>query len=850
MPLLLLSLSFATLHLIRLLLVLRAKTRHPVDVPFEQSFADQYIMLETPTKPNTSHRPTLRITQPAVSSSSHDDTIQGGLCTPIRPIRDPYVTPSQRTSPLATPLSVAHGSGQAPPPGTFSTPLATPFIRRLNGMELQWRLRDAYRMLREKEDNLVLAAEIGQNLLQANEQLKVAYEKVLVEQQELLEKFQASQRNDGNGASGLPPSSESEGQTHAESATDVASPKRASKERLALLNDLVGELEQANADLHIKLDETEHILKEKTRTYHREVTSLQQEIRGIHQVVEKLEKVNAQLEDDKQRVVRDKSELAKTLQQLSRRGAETEALQHRIDELERSLAIVSTGKAGAEKALLGAHQELHELQVRCLEYQDQLAQRDTEIIRLTEQSQLSDELQNSLQEAQETIQILNARLEELQSNGPGMESPSSTAPREVKTLLNEVEDRRQELQSQHELLRKRHKGLVKAHSMTVHQQERMRHHITRLTQMTNQPSQEDRLRRLEQILGQTQSENQRLQRRIDWLERMRSEQRLLDYYGDNDGDPFQEETLDDSPEGMDFSSTTGEPLRNGTLPAPGQDMISCLHVRLDQLLGENDQLREELRTSQMLKMSESEKLYQVETSLQEREQEIHALRARITRFRFEMDELENKLRTRQLTQGNDNETVTSPSKPCGATSAMAQLCKQLSQNTREPKPRPTSGTYPYSNTISPQDGHPALLTQGVSSTSPVSAGIQTTSDPHSLVRSNSPKHVILGTSIDKNSAVIQSGITPSASSAIVDMAPDDLFEITSPTTSQSDLQLPHLKLEQLTLLDQGLPLTSSPSPRSHASPVSSHHQFSTLPRAPKQTFVSKSAGNPNDCKQQ
>ncbi|KAJ1974134.1 hypothetical protein H4R34_004829, partial [Dimargaris verticillata] len=637
-------------------------------------------MLQTPTKNLAG--PTEPLASPELSRGTLS---QSPTQRPCQTQHETSVVTPRRTTPVDWPHTP---SGAGPPPGTFTSPIATPFIQRLNGMELQWRLRDAYRMLREKDDHLALAAELGQNLLAANEQLKSAYDLLVEEQSRLLQAQQAH-----------PPPTVDYGPPVPEPV--ATSPSRATKEKLGLLNDFVGELEQANADLHIKLDEANQALKEKSRQSHKEVNQLQRDLQELHQTVETLTKQNATLNVDKQRLVRDKTDMSKSLKAMTSKGAETEALQGRIDALEHSLATALQGKAELDHRHQSTMHELEELRGRCLEYQAQITEYDEERAHQTNQLNRAHELEQALDEAQEMVQILSGQLEEIQAK---QDECGITGATEVKTLLTEVDDQRRDLQSKHDVLHQRHHGLVKAHSFTVRQQERMRHHIARLTQLTHQPSQEDRLRRLEQILGQTQSENQQLQRKLDWLERSQGENAMvLDCYEDEDNESDQGD-FDDQMGSYDLDEMADDPESRSQLEPRARrrqsrqhhglvrtvtqtnEMLHTLRARLDQLTLENDQLRQELRTSQMLRMSESEKLVQMESTLQERDTEIQAIRSRFTQLKFEYDEVKTKLQAASALANPLESASDEPMPPKAPMEALKQQLNRASRRSMPPAP--------------------------------------------------------------------------------------------------------------------------------------------------------------------
>ncbi|KAJ1987480.1 hypothetical protein H4R33_002846 [Dimargaris cristalligena] len=472
-------------------------------------------MLQTPTKttgaaPTDPLSSTTPLTRPVLPTSTG---------TPFR-----STTPARR-------LTVTPGRGSpfraGPPPGTFNSPIATPFIQRLNGLELQWRLRDAYRLLRKKDENIVLAAEIGQNLLRSNEEIKASYEKVLKDHGALLQEFDEVTQREVDVRRLLGTSN-----------PDPPTPKhisptgsqRAGRERIGLLQDLISDLERSNASLQERLEDAETKLKDKTRSHHRERTDLQQQLRTAASEVDRLTNLNANLDDSKQRLIREKTELAKSLKQLSQQGADVQSLQTRTDELQQGLSTALATKADLTRHISEQHRTLAELEQRCLEYQEQLADAQQEQSRYLDELRDAEETRRAYAEAQETIHALTTQVEELQNRESTTNASSGETPgnptADTQSLLGEMEDKCRSLQTKHELLTQRHTGLVKAHFLAVHQKKRMKHHLDRLTTMAaEQPAHEAQLKQLEQLLNHTREENQELQRKVEWLENLRAEER-------------------------------------------------------------------------------------------------------------------------------------------------------------------------------------------------------------------------------------------------------------------------------------------------------------------------------------
>ncbi|KAL1922469.1 uncharacterized protein VTP21DRAFT_10008 [Calcarisporiella thermophila] len=466
------------------------------------------------------------------------------------------------------------------------SPTSTPFINRLNDAEVRRCLRDAYRMIKEKDRDLILAAEIGQSLLEKNDALAMECERL--HRQFAAHAQQQSQH---------PP------EPAAEESSDTST-KRCEDERHDVLAALADDLERANADLRKELEQANRRADEASKQGERRIKKLAGEFDQIKAQLDKQFRINEELEEQKQRLAREKAALVRERAEMAKGEVEGEKLQSRVYELEELIETLTVGRTEAEERMESLSEEVAILQEKCVEYQEQLE--DLEHLKDTceQQSVQIAELNASLEESRETIHALNARLSMLE---PESENGSNN---DGVTLFSEVEDRRVELENKNKHLSQAHAGLLKAHSLSVHQQERMRNHISRLTQLASSKSNEARLRRLEQALGQTQSENQLLQAKLTQMQR--SAASSVEYI-----------KLDD-PESKD-------------------DLIESLQMRVEQLAADGTRLRKELQTAHMLKLGEAEKVREAQAALHSREIEIEQLKAANAQIRFELDEMHLKV---------------------------------------------------------------------------------------------------------------------------------------------------------------------------------------------------------------
>lgn len=480
---------------------------------------------------------------------------------------------------------------------------STPSVDRLNTTELQFALKDAWRSLREKERDCALAAEIGSKLLEANEQLKAEYERVLFEYEQAVARLPA-QGSDGSSPDALPSPPASQ-QAHGKSRPH-AHGEDLTVNHMFELEKINQELQQkydalsyANSDLERAAALHEKKLEDQAATHKREMATALNAIR--------------ELERDKAQMAREKAEIAKHVKDGKKMAGDEAAYVARIDELENLVADLTVRAEEAETKLNPALQEVEMWSSRCRDLEERFDGIENLQDDLAMQQLRVEELESKLADEREIVASLKAFI-----NGDKSVIPSNLAAIDVydddenaHSLFSEVEDKRLALESRHSQLAAKHKGLMKVHHQNVHQQERLRNHINRLTQLTQSRTDEERLQRLEQALGEKDSENRALFARIAALER-----------GGAVADPGIGTAGSGSSVSGSIDSTTVETLR----------------LRLSTLESECEYLRGELRTLKMLRVGEIEKLRKTERALGEKEEEIERLRNEAAKWKWEAEE--------------------------------------------------------------------------------------------------------------------------------------------------------------------------------------------------------------------
>ncbi|KAI8824897.1 uncharacterized protein EV422DRAFT_516693 [Fimicolochytrium jonesii] len=491
---------------------------------------------------------------------------------------------------------------------------------------LRQQLEEALRQLRErdehieqKDNDLVMAAELGSSLLEDNERLKADCTRLAAE----LEELAAAQR--GMSLNHHPPPTPSQHfvrHPHQQSGNFTPSPtgvaildaKRRAEEAESSAISRIGELEATISELQAQLErlrqdvrhsqEAERAAERKAALAETELAVATRELNGA------LTKCQ-EIDEDRRKVLKEKTEIMKKLKEAADREKDLEELaelRHHNRALEDAVVQITQARAEMESEVAAATHETDALARKCEELEAMIEDYRTDSERHLARN---DELVWELESERDRLSKLEARLAILEPKKEGGVEDEGD-----RTLFSEVEDRRQALEDRHVNLTQKHAGLVKAHSMTVHQQERMRNHISRLTQLTNAREGELRISLLEEALGQAESEKQELQVKIALLEKSRSDYAGLDNRGGMIG-------ARNAPQGTQVDN---------------EIELECLRLRVGQLAAEQEETTRELRTLRLLKSYETEKLRSAEALLREREEELVRLKSSNSQIKFDLDE--------------------------------------------------------------------------------------------------------------------------------------------------------------------------------------------------------------------
>ncbi|TPX55142.1 hypothetical protein PhCBS80983_g05569 [Powellomyces hirtus] len=547
-------------------------------------------------------------------------------------------------------------------PAPYRTAYASPAPDATN-QELRQCLREALRSLREKDESLekkdsdlVMAAELGSSLLEDNERLKSECARLLAEYQSTAAAAVAAaggQTHDHHedhtqplrGSTSISFSSPT--QTTNSLLFSSADAKRRVEAVEATAAARTADLEATIIELQTQLDRVRQDVRsaqEADRGNERRALRLEGELEVATRDLDSALSRCQELDEEKKKLAKEKGDLARKVKESGDRDKELEELSELRDHtraLEDAVVQLTHARAEMEAELSCAVQDREITIQRCEELEAM-----TEDIRGESERQIArnDELLWDLESARDMIGKLEARLAVLEPKPDGANDVGD------RTLFSEVEDRRQELETRHVSLSQKHAGLMKAHSMTIHQQERMRNHISRLTQLTNAREGELRVRLLEEALGQSESERQELQHKITLLEK-------------DLGTDFQ-------PIGNVGGSGR---VQSGGSQADYEVELECLRLRVAQLTTEHDESKRELRTLRMLKSFETEKLRSVEALLREREEELQRLKAVNAQIRFDLEEAKARAkqqRERQRLHDDPNTSITAEELPIPVTKSV------------------------------------------------------------------------------------------------------------------------------------------------------------------------------------
>ena len=459
--------------------------------------------------------------------------------------------------------------------------------------------------LLEKERDLEMAADFGQSLLLEKEALENEIATLKSTSQECAKCFIKDKRIKEQ------ESSHSDLVFEYENVRTSLLSEEAHKKALAVANK---ELQQSLAKQKCEFDVSE-----------RERSKLKSELEALHA---------------KNLVIQQDLEYLK-VQQVSNKRVTVQ--EDRVKELEKEILYKTEENISMKATLVERNEECEIMKARFDEMEQMLETYQSYKETCEELENKVDELEHSIDVAQETNNKLKARIAILQP----VDDIVSTPDTGCKTLLTELEDQRVELQSQNVELIEKHAGLEISHHKALHQQQRMKNHIARLSQLSSAEESQEKMIKLEQALAQAESEKSELEERLDKL------QRQGHFVLPPDFDEDSEFTSDDK--------------------------SRILEYQVQSLMDEIESLRKSNKMIRLVKTAETSKLHEALTSLNEKGIELDRIKRENSRLRFEIDDLLLKFDANEQTINHSKENKI----PVDENIAMKSLNKPVQQ---VPKP--------------------------------------------------------------------------------------------------------------------------------------------------------------------
>ncbi|KAJ1345097.1 hypothetical protein BSLG_000612 [Batrachochytrium salamandrivorans] len=500
-------------------------------------------------------------------------------------------------------------------------------------LELQRQLQEATSALEERDRDLHLSAEIGQSLLLSNQQLKQDYEQLLCSSRPdyTTEVAALPPSQDGIHRLGSPLLPPTAGSVAAGSTFHTLSSVHSSALQLH-------SLESAHADLQARYESTLVDLQDSNDSGRQARASLKRLEIAHDALVSSVQTLSEDLEaaqQDKKRLAAERTEAHRQIQHL-------EATLSSYSDRDRGRATADhhahLAMALEANAELTAERDHHaacgvDLQLQCNELHAMLEAERTYRDEAQMQEERAETLLIQLEASRDHVQFLTARLALLE---PSLDT--GEADLGSHTLLGEVEDRRMQLEGrhsqlegQHSQLQSSHASLVQTHHVVQTQQQRMRRHMARLTQVAQSGqgshSGNAHLVHLERALAQAQSELHDMTLRSARLERM------LDSHNTNSS-----VALDGSDSALDGSEST--PASTKTSSQVISDLhrvVATLRLQVEQGDSETADLRREIRTLLMVKNAETDRAAKLRNELAVQCGVAEQLRATCAQLTYELD---------------------------------------------------------------------------------------------------------------------------------------------------------------------------------------------------------------------
>ncbi|KAJ2838206.1 hypothetical protein J3B01_001554 [Coemansia erecta] len=550
---------------------------------------------------------------------------------PETPTRRPQHVASQGT-PLQTPVGrvlqqVERLTPQLSARSTSTmSPFGSPALLRLDENSLRDRLREAYGLLKEKERNLFLAATVGQELVEANQQLHDDYQMLqheLTDTQQKLKQTEVSSPNDEQvsrlhgrrksmhlqqtlGSRGY---SKSDINTDDEDADSEREKKWAKvhvqpiKAQLELCQERTDELlverEELGAQVYELRQEISAALRRASESSasatdaHKRLACLEEEKARLHDEIKEQRSFWARRWSDHKEECNASMQADKDIQRNAERHAEDAAARIRAEQRANGLQMQCSA-AQAEIELLRSQMQRME--------EERVNEWEPMRTRWLASEEALQELQETHQSTCDALAQVEVRLTEL-DKGTELHDPIKRKSEKTSmSLLGELDMQRHQAVSQQQALAREHTVLKRAYGRAMHSQSRMKQQVARLTQLAATGANEARMKRLEAALGEAECQHQALL----WAN---MEQRR----------PF----------GMDIDTASGSSEMEGTA------LITTLRARLKQVSADRDQAQRELRTAHLLRANEIQKTRDLEREVADTDSKFRRTAGELTSLRSE-----------------------------------------------------------------------------------------------------------------------------------------------------------------------------------------------------------------------
>ncbi|KAJ2516734.1 hypothetical protein H4217_004400 [Coemansia sp. RSA 1939] len=513
---------------------------------------------------------------------------------------------------------------------------SSPALRSLSESALRERLREAYFLLKEKEKNLFLAASVGQELLDTNQQLQSNYTRVrdeLAEAQDSLKRLDIFPTEDEEPESRLHGRRRSMAtanrRKHSDNEESVDDQSDNSlreqqwiKTHLQPLQSQLQITQERMDDLMVERDQAEtekHLLQQEHASMQRRAAEAALATEKARQQMERAEEDKARMQEELQ------TQRDKWLQRWTDHKAQCKMNDGIAD-------ANSTQIAGDVAAQLRAERHTDEMQMRHSAVQAELELLRSQMQRMEEErvnewepmrsrwlacEEALQELQETHQSTCEALAQAEARLADLE-NDPAIDPVSHLASQKTATsILGEVDTQRRRAESQQRALENDHAALKRSYTRVLGSQTRMKQQVARLTQLAAVGTSEARMKRLEAALGEAECQRQALL----WAAMDQRHTALTDGSGllvvDKSGGSTDETTL-----------------------------VLTLRARLKQALADCSQAQRELRTAHILRANEVQRNGELEREAAEVEAKLRRAMGEITSLRSNCDALRRNTRER------------------------------------------------------------------------------------------------------------------------------------------------------------------------------------------------------------